>query len=142
VSVSGQFSLSLQFSDSTTATNLSSLKSIALAEETDYSTGKVAIVSGTIGTSSVSVWGGSAVSLNGQTYRNAAGNEVSLSLVSRVWFQNASSQAAILADEDLQLWSLLSKNNEVMVSGNNGGTSIGARALSGTASVTVVLYGS
>jgi hypothetical protein len=142
VSVSGQFSLSLQFSDSTTATNLSSLKSITLAEESDYSTVKVAIVSGTIGTASVSIWAAGTVSLNGTTYRDAAGDAVSLSSVSRAWFQNSSSQSAILADEDLQVWSLLSKNNEVMSSANDGGTSIGVRTLSGTAAVTVVLYGS
>ena len=68
--VSGQISVNLSVSDSTTLPTKSVFKSIVLDDESEFTSGVVAIASGTVGAASVSI---SLATLN---YRNAAGEVV------------------------------------------------------------------
>jgi hypothetical protein len=58
-----------------------SLKVVSLEDSTEYTSGKVAIVTGTVGTSAVTVYSGGTTS---PAYRDSSGSIVSFSDISRV----------------------------------------------------------
>ena len=67
MSVSGRIAIDVEFIDRTTTAAGSSVNTITLRDATEYTSGKVAIVTGTVGTSAVTING------NSLSYRNAAG---------------------------------------------------------------------
>jgi hypothetical protein len=137
--VSGSIAVNVEFRDSTSVANVQSLKTISLRDTKDYATGKVAIVSGTVGTTAVELWSqGGGISFGG--YKNASGNTVSLGQVARIALQ-ASGLGAKLEDADLDVVELFSVNNEVSI-GNNIGLTLFVSAIDGTSAFTAVLYGS
>jgi hypothetical protein len=136
--VSGSIAVNVEFRDSTSVANVQSLKTISLRDTKDYATGKVAIVSGTVGTTAVELWSpGDGISFGG--YKNAAGNAVTLGSVSRIALR-ASGNGARVEDIDLGVIELLSVNNEVSI-GNNIGQTLSIAAIDGTSAFTAVLYG-
>ena len=137
MSIRGRIAVDVQFADDDTVTAVKSLKSIALQDATEYTEGKVAVVSGTVGTAGVTVQTNPML----PQFRDAAGGVVSFTNVSRVAFQ--SSRDCVVFDQTLP--------NEVVRSFGNCGVSdwdasghmirIETEFTSGTASYTLVLYG-
>ena len=142
--VKGRIAVDVQFTDSTSSEGVQSLKTVTLQDATEYTTGKVAVVTGTCGTQAVIVATiGSALS-----YRDASGSQVVFSSFDRMAFSG--SQGLVLAGAgqyaDVSLCSTEGRvavcdkpppDLVVPVSG-----SLNMRTKSGTASYTIVLYGS
>jgi len=132
--VSGSISVNVEFRDTTTSAGVQSLKTIALRGATEYTSGKVAIVTGTAGTTQV------VVNVAPQSpYKNAAGNVVSFTSVLRFAFSATGSPATCF---DANGPALRSSGGRVSVSDAypaDDGFAIAAE--SGTCSFTLVLYG-
>lgn len=136
----GKFAIDVQFTDSTTVSGVKSLKAIALQHATEYDFGKVAVVSGTCGTATVSV------PLSPSSYRDSSGGLVSLASVSRVAFQ--ASGAAMVAcdgsggcgDND---WTIYSRASQIAVSEavETSSFTVNVMGTAGTSAWTLVLYG-
>jgi len=134
MSVSGRIAIDVEFIDRTTTAAGSSVNTITLRDATEYTSGKVAIVTGTVGTSAVTING------NSLSYRNAAGQLVAFNEYSRVAFQCSRDCTATDAD---------SNENRCRSSGNvslcdwqpvGGSIDLQPFFTAGTASYTLVLY--
>ena len=139
--VKGRFGIDVSFNDSTVAGGASSMKTITLAHATEYDFGKIAVVTGTVSTAVTSV------PIAPTTYRNAAGDIVSFSSVSRVAFQ-ASGPTLVACDGiggcGVNDWTIYSRAGQVAVSEalETVSFSINVFGTAGTASYTLVMYGS
>jgi hypothetical protein len=134
MSVSGRIAIDVEFTDRTTTAAGSSLNTITLRDATEYTTGKVAIIAGTCGTSAVTV----ATAL--AAYRDAAGAAVTFASLERVAF--SSPTLAYFDCEQRGIGSdniIASRNGEVTVVDTPNVTFVYTTA--GTASFTLVLYG-
>ena len=132
--VRGRIAVDVQFTDSTTLTGVQSLKTITLQDATEYTTGKVAIVTGTCDTSTNTM-----ISVSTPGYTNSSGQAVSFSNVSCVAFR-ASRYTRLFAG----LANFGNSNGTVSVSDVElpfGATHFNPRTTAGTASYTLVLYG-
>lgn len=111
-----------------------SLKVLSLEDSTAYTTGKVAIVAGTCGTTAVTI------ATSPSVYRNASGSLVSFSTIERVAFAATPS-----ATVDVQQRgaggdnSITSRSGQVAVVDTPAVTFVYTTA--GTASYTLVIYG-
>jgi len=139
--IRGRFSIDVQFNDSTAAASVQAVKTIAISHATEYDFGKVAVVTGTVGTAVTSV------AIAPTTYRDAAGDIVSFSSVSRVAFQ-ASGPTLVACDgiggcgnDD---WTIYSRAGQVAVSEalETVAFSINVFGTAGTSAYTLVMYGS
>jgi hypothetical protein len=135
MAINGRINVDVLFHDTDGTT---SLKVVSLEGATECTTGKVAIVTGTVGTTAVTLF-----SFDGQgianAYKTASGQAVGIIDVSRIALR-ANGNGAIVEDGDTGVLKLFSKSNELAV-GSNQGAGADIYALSGTASYTVVLYG-
>jgi hypothetical protein len=139
--IRGRFSVDVQFTDATAEASVQSLKTIAITHATEYDFGKVALATGTVGTAVIQV------AIAPTTYRNAAGDIVSFSSVSRVAFQ-ASGPTLVACDgiggcgEDD--WTIYSRAGQVAVSEalETVAFSINVFGTAGTSAYTLVMYGS
>jgi hypothetical protein len=133
--VRGTISVDVVFTDSTATAGGSSLNTIALRDATEYTSGKVAIVTGTVGTTAVTISGSSL------PYRNAAGQFVTFNEYSRIAFQ--SSRDCTATDGDSPDNRCRSLGNVSLCDWNPIGSSIDIepKFTAGTASYTLVLYG-
>lgn len=139
MSLSGSIAVAVEFRNSTTSTGVQSLKTIEMRDTTAYATGKVAIVSGTVGTTGVELWSqGGGIGFGG--YRDATGQLVTLGSVSRIAMRGSSGNGTVIEDTDLGIVELLSISNRVAV-GDNIGQTLLVRCLDGTSSFSAVLYG-
>jgi hypothetical protein len=138
MSVRGTISVDVAFTDSTTVGGAQSLKTITLRDATEYTTGKVAIVTGTVGTAAVTLYdaGGSGLA---NLYKNASGDAVGAINVQRIALQ--ASSLVTVNDSDLSLFKLVSNNNLISACSASGSSVGEIFANSGTASYTVVIYG-
>ena len=132
--VSGSISVNVEFRDSTTSSGVQSLKTIALRETTEYTTGKVAIITGTAGTNQFSV------NTYSTSYRDSSGSLVTFSALSRVVFSYSGSTARKLNDADSNFL-LSSRNNEPAASSVTGNVDAFIDPGTGTGTYTIVLYG-
>jgi len=139
--IKGRFGVEVLFTDSTVVDGAKSLKTIAVQHATEYDFGKVAVVTGTVGTAVTSV------AIAPTTYRDAAGDIVSFSSVSRVAFQ-ASGPTLVACDgiggcgnDD---WTIYSRAGQVAVSEalETVAFSINVFGTAGTSAYTLVMYGS
>ena len=130
----GKFHIDVQFTDSATVSGAKSLKTIALQHATEYDSGKVAVVTGTCGTAAATV------SLAPTTYRNAAGDLVSFSSVSRAAF--SADAAGLVKCSGAGNWHLYSRAGQVAVSEAFETASFSITTTAGTSAWTLVLYGS
>lgn len=130
----GKFHVDVQFTDSATVSGAKSLKTIALQHATEYDSGKVAVVTGTCGTAAATV------SLAPTTYRNAAGDLVSFSSVSRAAF--SADAAGLVKCSGAGNWHLYSRAGQVAVSEAFETASFSITTTAGTSAWTLVLYGS
>lgn len=134
MSIEGRIAIDVSFSDSTSASGVQSLKRIALTSTDSYSTGKVAVLTGTVGTAAVTL------AVAPSVYRDASGAFVSFSTITRVAYK--SSGATTLSDlsTDAVMKSDADAVAVTAMAGNQGdGLSIAAG--SGTSTYTVVIYG-
>ena len=130
----GKFHIDVQFTDSVTVSGAKSLKSIVLQHATEYSDGKVAIVTGTCGTSAASV------AVSPTTYRDSAGDIVSFSSISRAAFSaDAAGRVKCSGAGD---WHIYSRAGQVAVSEAFETASFSISTTAGTSAWTLVLYGS
>jgi hypothetical protein len=142
VSIEGRIAVDVNFTDSATGA-ASSVKKIQLVDATPYTSGKVVVLSGTCGTTAVTLWGGP---LSPMDYLDASGSAVTVSDVLRVSF--AATPAAVIRGESS--WAdagIASSGGNLAVasrppqSAPSFGGSINIRTLSGTAAYTAVFYG-
>ena len=133
MAIDGRINVDVLFHDTD---GTASLKVVSLEDSTAYTTGKVAIVTGTVGTAQISI------GIPLASYKDAAGNTSTLSMPTRVAFSATGSNLVQLADANNL--SLFSKGGSVSVSDTvpaDDGFSVQVNATSGTASYTLVLYG-
>jgi len=138
MTIEGRIAVDVSFADSATSSGVQSLKRITLTSTDAYSSGKVAIVTGTCGTAQVSI------DFNPSTYRNAEGNVVSFSTVKRIAFSaTAPSPGTLLQDSSGTVLRSVSESVAVCDSTDSGDDVLSAYVVgqSGTASYTLVIYG-
>jgi hypothetical protein len=133
MAIDGRINVDVLFHDTD---GTASLKVVSLEDSTAYTTGQVAIVTGTCGTATVTI------NVPPTAYKDAAGNASTLTLPTRVAFSATGSNLVKLTDANFL--SLQSKAGSVSVSemfAGDDNLSIAVVATSGTASYTLVLYG-
>jgi hypothetical protein len=136
MAVNGRINVDVLFHDTEGTT---SLKVVSLEGSTEYTTGKVAIVTGTVGTTQVSV------NTTPTTYRDASGAFISFSNISRVAFSASGSQLVEVLSNDSGSSLAASMSSMVAVASCNVLGSLDIQfptATAGTASFTLVMYGS
>lgn len=130
-SIEGRIAVDVSFADKSEASGVQSLKKISLTDTQAYTSGKVAIVSGTVGVSEVFI------NVSDLSYRNAAGVLVSFTSITR---------AAMKSSSDL----LLSHSGSTILFSRSNVSVSDVASLSGTltlqspgptATYTLVLYG-
>lgn len=134
MSINGSISVNVLFhdTDGTTSLKISSLRS-----NTDYGTGKVAVLTGTASTAAFSF-----SALGATTYRDASGSLVSFSAISRVAFAWSGPTERVLSEVDDNQYLLRSANNRVAVSDVPNFTSRPQISDgTGTGTYTIILYG-
>lgn len=133
MSIEGRIAIDVSFSDTSEGTGVQSLKRISLVDTRSYTTGKVAIFTGTAGTAGVQI---DVAPIT--PYRNAAGSVVSFADVQRFAFSATGSKARLQHDYVV----VESSAGMVCVSNAAGGDdSFVVQTTAGTASYTLVLYG-
>jgi hypothetical protein len=133
MSLLGKFAIDVQFSDSTTAGGVRSLKTVSLQHASEYDTGRVAVIAGTCGTSAVTV------PISPTTYKDATGSAVSFASVSRAAF-SADAAGRVKCDGTGD-WTLYSRAGQIAVSESFETASFSISTTAGTSAWTLVLYG-
>jgi hypothetical protein len=132
MSIEGRIAVDVSFADSATSAGVQSLKKITLTDTTPYTSGKVAIVTGTAGTVT------SDVIITPTAYKDSAGNAVNFASAKRFAFSATGSPCRCQQDhvtvestDGLVCVSLANKSDDGFV----------VFTTAGTASYTLVLYG-
>lgn len=139
MSIDGRIDINVLFQDK----DGQRLKIVSLNDSQEYTTGKVAIVSETIGTTEIAFRtydDGDPSS----TYRDASGSLVSFNAITKVALKaTAPTRTLVFADEAASI-SFLIPGGDVLIYPCNvtPNDSVSVRAFSGTASYTIILYGS
>lgn len=132
--VRGRIAIDVQFWDRTSAEGVQSLKTIALQDSTEYTSGKVAVVSGTCGTAIVTL----STNLFSE---DSAGQPVEFATINRIAIRG--NPLVFLASGFTRFG--MSKDNQIAIVSNplnnNLVTPLQVGSLSGTASYTLVIYG-
>jgi hypothetical protein len=135
MSIDGRINVDALFHDTD---GTASLKVVSLASSVGYTTGKVAVVTGTAGTSQVFL------NLYSTQYRDASGNLVTFAstAISHIAFafQGAPGQFRKLHDANGNVV-LVSKNNEVACSAVPASLDALIETAANTGTYTIVLYG-
>jgi len=140
MAINGRINVDVLFHDTDGTT---SLKVVSLEDSTEYSVGKVAVVTGTCGTTAVTI-----ANLGGAlAYRDASGAQVSFSSFDRMAVQGSSGLILAGAGQYADM-SLVSTGGRVAVCDKPPqelivpvSGSLNIRTKGGTASYTVVIYG-
>ena len=134
MSIEGRINVDCLFHDKD---GTASLKVVSLQDSKEYTTGKVAIITGTAGTAQVSF-----ASIGPTSYKNAAGDTVSFSAVQRVAFSWGGTSERTLAEISDSVFILRSKSGSVAVSDCTAST-VQPQVSSGvgTGTYTIILYG-
>ena len=138
MSIEGRIDINVAFQDK----DGQRLKIVSLNDSQEYTTGKVAIVSGTVGATAVtfaSSDSGDPVS----TYRDASGALVSLSSISKVVIKaTTQNRPLVLTDQDSgNAISVPAEEVLVYPCSISAPDGVTVRAFTGTASYTIVMYG-
>jgi hypothetical protein len=134
MTIEGRIAVDVAFSDSEASTGTQSLKRLAVTSTDAYSSGKVALVSGTCGTAAV------AIAVAPSSYKDASGAAVSFASVSRFAF--AASSAAVCSEAAGDGVAITGGSRVALSDSRSGGTAgFNVSAYSGTASYTLVIYG-
>jgi len=139
MSIEGRINIDCLFHDTN---GTASLKVVSLQDSKAYTTGKVAIVSGTVGTTAatfISADNGDASS----TYRDASGSLVSFSQITSVAVKaTALTRPLVFGDSSIPI-SIVIRGGEVLAypCSVSAGDNVSVRSSSGTATYTILLYG-
>jgi len=140
MSIEGRIAVDVSFADSATSDGVQSLKKITLTDTTSYTSGKVAIVTGTCGTALIA-----AASVAPSTYRDASGSIVSFTAVTRAAFSATPAARALQEGSAEDAPRLFSAGGSVAVSDmdpeEDNQSDWFVQTTAGTASYTLVLYG-
>lgn len=99
MAVSGTINVNMSFLDSAAATGVDAEKKVSLSHAEVHSGGKVAIVTGTVGTAVQTI------DLSSLPYRDAAGNLVSITEVDHAGFRSDNEAYVHFVDVDVRLHS-------------------------------------
>jgi hypothetical protein len=132
MSIEGRIAIDVNFADSSDTTGVRSLKKISLTDTDSYNTGKVALFTGTCGTDVVTL-----VSDGVTTYKDASGTAVTFSTVKRCAAQAVGTNAVVY---DGAFNTVICTPSDVCVF-TPATKTVTVNTLSGTASYTVVVYG-
>ena len=99
MAVSGTINVSLSFLDSSSSTGVEAEKKVSLSSAHTYTTGVVAIVTGTVGTAVQTI------DLSSLGYRNAAGELVTISEIDHAGFRSDNEAYVHFIDVDVRLHS-------------------------------------
>jgi hypothetical protein len=133
MAINGRINVDVLFHDTDGTT---SLKVVSLEGSTELTTGQVAIVTGTVGTAAV------AISIQPSAYKDASGNLVSFSSVERVVFLSSGNCLVEETDTQSQVARSLGRVSVGDCSPSaQQNFSIAPQYSAGTASYTLVLYG-
>lgn len=130
MTIEGRIAIDVGFTDLHTASSVQNAQRITFTSTDSYSSGKVAVVSGTLGTAAVSV------ALQPTTFRDASGSLVSFNNVSRVVGQT--SRPCQFDD----IFGSSVKAQTLCLFGGGDELTITPGYTAGTATYTVFLYGS
>lgn len=133
MSLKGKFAIDVQFADSDASGGVRSVKTLALQHASEYTDGKVAVLTGTCGTSATTV------AISPTTYRDASGSVVSFASISRAAF-SADAAGRVKCDGTGD-WTLYSRAGQVAVSEAFETASFSISTTAGTSAWTLVLYG-
>lgn len=133
MSVSGRISLDVLFHDTD---GTAALRVVSFEASKEYTSGKVASLTGTVGTAAVTV------AVSPVAYKNAAGNAVSFSTIDRIAF--SSSQHCICSDGAGA--AIASADNELSITSSAIASSTATITItpqyqSGSCGYTLILYG-
>ena len=131
MSIEGRIAVDVSFADKADGTGVQSLKKITLVDTDAYTTGKVALLTGTCGTGTVTL-----VDDGVTTYKDSSGSAVTFATVKRCAAQIVGTNV-IVYDNTSQI---ICTNGVVSVFEPSSKT-ITVNTFSGTASYTVVVYG-
>lgn len=129
MAIDGRINVDVLFHDTDGTT---SLKVVSLEDSTAYTSGKVAIVTGTVGTAVASI------PVSSTTYKNAAGATVSFAAVQR--FAISATGSPVRVQQDYVLVECAA-GRACISDGNGADDDFVAYTTAGTASYTLVLYG-
>ena len=128
MAIDGRINVDVLFHDTDGTT---SLKVVSLEDSTAYTTGKVAVVTGTCGTTEVTLY------TSGVTnYKNASGDAVTINTIELIAFQ-ATGQRVRFYDGYAERYA----SGGVVNVAQPEGVSMSVYTTAGTASYTLVLYG-
>lgn len=133
MAIDGRINVDVLFHDTDGTT---ALKVVSLEDSTAYTTGKVAIVTGTCGTAYAQV------NIPPTAYKDAAGNASTITLPSRIAFSATGNNLVQL--QDANGLAMFSKGGSASVSDMfpaDDSVQIRVFATAGTASYTLVIYG-
>ena len=137
MAIDGRITVDVLFHDTD---GTASLKVVSLEDSTEHTSGKVAIVTGTCGTTRVTI---DPASL---TYKDAAGDTVAFTSVRRIAFKASGPPVALIRGGLSAAISAWSVGDLCVVSEQLSGSIVvgnyGLLTTAGTASYTLVLYGS
>jgi hypothetical protein len=136
--IRGRFSVDVQFNDSTAAASVQAVKSISLQHATEYDFGKVAVVTGTVGTAAVTL------PIAPAAYKDSGGDAVSFASVSRVAFAASGPSLVACDGSGTGDFTIYSRAGQVAASDVAETTSFTVNVIgtAGTAAYTLVMYGS
>jgi hypothetical protein len=140
MSVKGRFGVEVLFTDAAVVDGAKSLKTIAISHATEYDFGKIAVVTGTVGTAATVM-----VNQSPTTYRNSAGDFVSFANISRVAFVASGTQLVRVTSGDSGqglACSMSSMPSVANVDEDSGLEVAFVNATAGTSAYTLVMYGS
>lgn len=133
MAVSGTINVNMSFLDSASSAGVEAEKKVSLASANVYTTGVVAIVSGTVGTAVQTI------DLSSLPYRNAAGNLVTITEVDHAGFKSDNEAYVHFVDVDVRLHST---DNFLAVSCiHNTDDTIQVFTTASTASYTLIMHG-
>jgi hypothetical protein len=138
--IRGRIAVDVQFTDSTTTSGVQSLKTITMQDATEYTSGMVAIVTGTCGTANVTV------ATSPSTYRDASGAIVDFDtdegIIRRFAFSATGSLASCQNQAGAQAFSSGGRVSVTDTGNMQAGEEFVIRTeVSGTAAWTLVIYG-
>lgn len=133
MAVSGTINVSMSFVDTATSSGVQSEKKVSLSSADVYTSGKVAVVTGTVGTTVQNI------DLSSLGYRDAAGNEVAMSLVDQAGFVSDNEAFLQFVDIDIKVHS--TDNHMAVTCVHNTDDTVNVYTTSGTSSYTLLLFG-
>ena len=137
----GRISVDVGFTDTDSSGGAQSLKRIALVDASSYTTGKVAVLTGTAGTAAVSL--GLVGTIPTTTYRDAAGQFVAFGSIIRVAFAWSGSSRRFLTDAEYDSFKVASSSSQACITSLTPVDNLNPTISSGTGTgtYTIVLFG-